>query len=309
MPVRTDQTQEQIELARALGAPGVPDLTDKFNNIGRNDGRDNVVDFIGKVADGLKVAAGGVRRVSLIRDSHLVYPELYLEVFIVQGDPTDEAMFAKMFSRARCRQAKSILEADLVVFTGGEDVDPVLYGEKQHHSTDINVARDQNEIAVYALCEEEGIPMLGICRGAQFLQVMNGGKLYQDVDRHQSAHPMWDTRKKKQIERVSSVHHQLVMDNKKGGMEILGIAGKSTERWLNPLEVEKGKKKDIEAFYYPSTACIGIQGHPEYEGFPAFTQWTIELLEELICHNKDIESVNSVRRRVNRVQAQKKVIN
>lgn len=229
------------------------------------------------------------RKVSIFKDHTLDYPCLCLSVF-VQPDPAvsnDEARFAKMFARAGCKRAPSVLEADLVVFGGGSDVDPVLYHEKPHKTTYPSKRRDENDMALYLLCLEHGIPMLGICRGAQFLHVMNGGKLFQDVDGHYGDHSMWDINRGKHIEKVSSVHHQMVMENVKGGMEIIATAAKSNTRWINDKNCSIGTNADIEAFFYKETGCIGIQGHPEYEGYNFFTRWSLDLIEELVYNNPD----------------------
>lgn len=56
-------------------------------------------------------------------------------------------------------------EADLVIFTGGEDVDPSLYNEPRHPRTSSNITRDIREKDIYEYCLDKKIPMLGICRG------------------------------------------------------------------------------------------------------------------------------------------------
>ena len=70
---------------------------------------------------------------------------------------------------------------DGVVITGGHDVDPVLYAQESkvlpHHDPD----RDAFESAVIDDALERGLPLLGICRGAQLLNVRLGGDLHQDL--------------------------------------------------------------------------------------------------------------------------------
>src|SRR6478609_9122442 len=89
-----------------------------------------------------------------------------------------------MFARAGCKQALTVESADLVVFLGGEDIDPALYNEPVHRKTDFNSKRDEREVAVFKTCIENDIPMFGICRGMQFIHAMSGGKLYQNVEGH-----------------------------------------------------------------------------------------------------------------------------
>src|SRR3546814_14796091 len=83
---------------------------------------------------------------------------------------------------------------------------------------------------LFKTCYENGIPMLGVCRGAQFLNVMPGGKLYQDVDNHVGDHPIYDPQNKRVIPNVSSIHHQMCIETRKGGMEILAASSAASKR-------------------------------------------------------------------------------
>lgn len=235
------------------------------------------------------------RRVTLMQDTHLRNPDLFMETWLT-GPSEDRRGFAAMFARSRCMAAKSIEDADLVVFTGGSDVNPELYGEHQHETTSYSNTRDNEDMETYLKCFELGIPMLGICRGAQFLHVMNGGKLYQHVDNHNGTHSMWDVHNKTRIERVSSVHHQSVMPTAANGFQLLATANESRNRWRNPYVNDIGTKIDVEAFFYRDTLCLGIQGHPEYSGYSRFTQWTLELLNEMFIINPDTEWCGGRRR-------------
>lgn len=230
-------------------------------------------------------------RVTLIKDTALDYPDLYLDVWI-EGDKYEQIAFSDMFVRARCHRAKSIEEADLVVFTGGDDVDPVLYGEAAHESTVFNPDRDSRDIEVYQKCYDAGIPMFGVCRGAQFGHVMNGGKLYQHVDNHNGPHQMYLVRDKKYLNNVSSVHHQMCIRNEEGGMEVLGESPRASERWVSATEKIEGHLQDVEAFWYRDTCFFGVQGHPEYKGYNIFTQWCLQEIENLIINNPDLIRVD-----------------
>lgn len=235
------------------------------------------------------------RKVTVIRDTTLEFPELWLEVY-TEGDRSERAAFAEMFARAKCTRAESPTTADLVVFTGGEDVNPIYYNEDRHKSTRCNQSRDLADIALYEQCLSEGIPMFGVCRGAQFLHVMNGGKLFQDVDGHYGDHPIFDVKKKRLIQTVSSVHHQMCIPNREGGMELIADSFKATERWKSLTEKLIGSMSDVEAFFYRDTCCFGVQGHPEYRGYHQYLQWTLQQIQELIVENTDLELRDRVRR-------------
>jgi gamma-glutamyl-gamma-aminobutyrate hydrolase PuuD len=223
-------------------------------------------------------------KVSVIQDHVLEYPELYMEVHV--SEPNMMPMFSEMFARSRCTKAKSLERADLVVFTGGADVHPSLYGmDKIHKETKFNQERDARDMVTFAKCVELGIPMLGVCRGAQFLHVMNGGKLYQHVDNHLGDHSMVDFNTHAVIDRIPSTHHQMCVRN--NTMNVLATAGKSTRRFFYDNSSESGQNPDIEAFYYRDTGCLGVQGHPEYRGYFAYTNWVLEQVRECIQYNPD----------------------
>jgi putative glutamine amidotransferase len=71
---------------------------------------------------------------------------------------------------------------DGFLFTGGQDVDPELYHESVHPLCgEICKQRDSIEKTVFNMAYREDIPVLGICRGIQLINVLMGGSLYQDL--------------------------------------------------------------------------------------------------------------------------------
>ena len=76
------------------------------------------------------------------------------------------------------------LEAlDGVVLPGGGDLDPRLYGEEPGVACyDVSHAQDELDLAVARRSIDAGLPVLGVCRGHQLLNVLYGGTLIQDMD-------------------------------------------------------------------------------------------------------------------------------
>ena len=71
---------------------------------------------------------------------------------------------------------------DGLLFTGGQDVSPTLYGETPKPTCgEVCPARDRVEQVLLHLALERDLPVLGICRGIQFLNAVLGGTLYQDL--------------------------------------------------------------------------------------------------------------------------------
>jgi putative glutamine amidotransferase len=80
---------------------------------------------------------------------------------------------------------------DAVVFAGGSDLDPALYGEPPHAETKgLRPGRDTAEVPLMRAALDRDLPLLGICRGMQVLSVVSGGTLAQHLpdtlghDRH-----------------------------------------------------------------------------------------------------------------------------
>src|SRR6185312_5499173 len=87
--------------------------------------------------------------------------------------------------------ARALESMDGLLLTGGGDIDPARYGSANEGSRDVDVARDALEARAWAAAAERGVPVLGICRGLQAINVFAGGSLVQHVDGHEG--PSWGT--------------------------------------------------------------------------------------------------------------------
>lgn len=251
------------------------------------------------------------RVVTLMRDHELQYPDLFLAVHILPdwADAEEESRFVRMFVRAGCFKAKSLEEADLVIFGGGSDVEPVLYGEKDedaHESVYFDKDRDDADMEAYLQCLHLGIPMFGVCRGSQFLHVMNGGKLHQDIEGHYGSHKCFDVVNKQTIDNVSSVHHQSCIINRDMDL-LLTSTGVTKHRWFNKFARTEKQTPDVEGFFYRNTGCLGVQGHPEYANCSRFQIWCLEQINHLFCTSPDFE-INDGRLRMTQTAMDSKAI-
>lgn len=236
------------------------------------------------------------RIVQLKKDNVIEWPDLWAEVYVAPECDSERRLIAEMMMiGGKCRAAKTPEEADLVIFGGGADVDPAFYNERPHARTFCDMERDKQDLKLFQQCYEQGIPMMGICRGAQFGHVMMGGQLYQDVDNHNGDHAMFLVTENRIIPKVSSTHHQMV--KKQPGMETLGTAhGRSSQRYLGPTMRENGKNDDIEAFFYRDACFLGVQGHPEYRNYPQFRYWTLIQIKDYLVESTDLCLKGGVRR-------------
>jgi len=174
----------------------------------------------------------------------------------------------------------------LVLFTGGEDVSPSLYNDKSPKSyCGSNIYRDEHEMMIFEIALKNNIPMTGICRGSQFLNVMSGGRMLHHITNHglMGKHTMSVNTTHKPIE-VTSTHHQMSIVGDEGY-----IIGWSTEKrsvvYIGRMDEEEDYKgKETEAIYYPNTKVFAVQYHPEYmdkesEGYKWFYNGVKDLLE------------------------------
>jgi len=73
---------------------------------------------------------------------------------------------------------------DALILSGGGDIHPSLYhGKEGKHIIDADIDRDKGELTLYKYILETGLPTLGICRGAEIINVAEGGDLYQDISK------------------------------------------------------------------------------------------------------------------------------
>ncbi|MBV9547034.1 MAG: gamma-glutamyl-gamma-aminobutyrate hydrolase family protein [Chloroflexi bacterium] len=77
---------------------------------------------------------------------------------------------------------------DGIVFLGGVDIDPSRYGATRDATTVVNPELDELDFAAAEWALNADVPVLGICRGQQVLNVALGGSLIQDVPRHPHSH-------------------------------------------------------------------------------------------------------------------------
>jgi putative glutamine amidotransferase len=84
-----------------------------------------------------------------------------------------------------------IKKCDGIVLTGGEDVHPRFYGKTIHYPnapTEFEEARDEFEVRTFKIAQESNLPVLGICRGLQLINCIQGGTLKQDLGERNDVH-------------------------------------------------------------------------------------------------------------------------
>lgn len=198
-------------------------------------------------------------------------------VYVVGGD----AHVIKMFKDRgwdviiECTAAKwDEFDVDLICFTGGEDVSPELYHEENKGSRGMNPDRDAFEKAVYD--EFVGhVPMVGICRGGQLLNVLNGGQMVQDHGLISGDVKCLDHDGESHKVRVD--HHQGIVRNVLKSYSILAYE-LGNHGHFDILSPGVGL---TYACYYPDTRSLCFQPHPEW-GHKPTEELFFKLLEEYL---------------------------
>lgn len=201
-------------------------------------------------------------------------PDLYSHFF-------DEVVESRNLEQIR----KLISPNSLILFGGGEDISPTLYNEKASKYTQSKHMlsdRDRLEANIFMLAHGRNVPMLGICRGAQLLCALNGGKVVQHVTGHHGLHLI--TTNEKEVIPTSSVHHQMMYPfNIEHKMLAWCTKPKSNEYVMNDNSVLKEVPCEPEVVFFPESKSLGIQGHPEYMSEEtAFVKYTQKLVRKYL---------------------------
>lgn len=177
-----------------------------------------------------------------------------------------------------------IQKEDVVFFDGGTDISSSLYREDKNPFTQSpEKARDLWERQLFIKAQAAGAACIGICRGAQLLCALSGGRLIQHVTGHHGSHKVVTFQK--EVIEVTSTHHQMMWPGF-ADHELLAWAIHYSESYC-----EYGKSFDMthqpEIVWFPQTRSLAIQGHPEYvkmnDRFPQFCR---ELVTQFIFKEK-----------------------
>ncbi|MDE0423329.1 MAG: gamma-glutamyl-gamma-aminobutyrate hydrolase family protein [Candidatus Poribacteria bacterium] len=158
-----------------------------------------------------------------------------------------------------------------LLLPGGGDIDPDLFGEERHCETkNVNRAKDEFEMSLFRKAIEKDMPVFGICRGIQIMNVERGGSLYQHIPEQIGDHLTYEI-----PEKSDDLWHsiqiqpsgQLCQITHKGNTEVTSSHHQAVKVIGKGLVVTAQSKDGIiEAMEYPSKSnqfAIGVQYHPE----------------------------------------------
>ena len=184
----------------------------------------------------------------------------------ILGRKKDTQNYVNYVTRLSCTPIQTLspgeaAACDMLILPGGGDITPAFYGEEIDGSFSIDTELDVLQLQALEYAVQQKMPVLGICKGMQLINVDMGGTMVQDIstpqihrspngDQYHNTHIkkgsfLWELYGEEAV--VNSAHHQCVKQLGKGLVPI---------QWCPEDNI-------LEAFVHESLPIVGVQWHPE----------------------------------------------
>ena len=150
---------------------------------------------------------------------------------------------------------------DGLLMSGGTDIEPMLYGAETDPKTfNPEPIRDVFETALLDAAFESALPIAGICRGLQMINVFSGGSLFQDVP----THAIRDKPPSTEIHTVTMTENSVLEGLYGSSREVNSLHHQSVDRVGEGLRVTaRSEDGGIEGVEHESLPVVAVQWHPE----------------------------------------------
>lgn len=151
-----------------------------------------------------------------------------------------------------------------IIIGGGDDIEPEHYGLTGDAGAKYDAARDAFELKMLEHAAKAKIPVLGICRGAQLINIFMGGSLFQDIRPHRKLTPNRNTIFRiKDAEVYPQTHLYTVLQEK--NIAINSLHNQAIDRLGRDIVVSaRDKDGFVQAIEAQNLDIMGVQWHPEY---------------------------------------------
>ncbi|UWR87792.1 gamma-glutamyl-gamma-aminobutyrate hydrolase family protein [Phaeobacter inhibens] len=188
------------------------------------------------------------------RSGWRIFPLMALNIWLAGGRAV----------RWQSGRAADLAQVDGVVIGGGDDIAPTLYKGQIMPEVRLDPDRDALEADIVRQATQQDVPLLGICRGAQMLNVARGGALYQDayafygLDNYKTVLP----RKKVTITNNSTLRRILGVPE----LKVNALHSQSVSSLGQGLRVTgRDQSGMVQAIEDPGRRfAVGVQWHPEH---------------------------------------------
>lgn len=211
--------------------------------------------------------------------------------------------FDVLFSESKAiTRPEDVAECDAIILWGGEDIWAGYYKQEPHPRNQNRhgpTGRDVREWTVMKEALKLDIPIIGVCRGAQFLCAFAGGTLVQHMTGHHQTHdvmcelaePLEGQNFK--VYQTSSEHHQMmyVSEMPEDSYQVLAWAAGLSKLYEDDkgemVPPEGGYMPEPEVVYFPKVRGFAIQGHPEWmDSSSPFVEWCFERISSLLLNKE-----------------------
>lgn len=163
------------------------------------------------------------------------------------------------------------LNIEGIVLTGGGDIHPARFRQTDTHSLDVSLERDRTEWALLDLALERDLPVLGICRGFQVLNVYFGGGLIQDIPSTITSPIKHDSEKETHLVMITDPRVEALLDEQEIIVNSHHHQGVTSNLVAPDLAVFAISPADdlVEGLIHRGRPILAVQWHPERPDCPS----------------------------------------
>lgn len=187
------------------------------------------------------------------------------------------------------QEIKDGADIDALVIWGGEDISPSIYNapvSSRTYAPNAPSRRDRIEMDACFAAIARGIPLIGVCRGAQLVCALAGGRLIQHVNGHGGSHVMETT--DGTLIKTTSVHHQMMYPYDVEHELLAWATPRRSDVYIignDETDPDMEGKREPEVVWFPKIKALAIQGHPEFVGNPdtdPFVQYCLRMVDRYL---------------------------